>query len=84
MDSLREIIAGLAAAPPFMIPGDGPQPKLNLSRSLESIIIAVLAAAASVYGTQKVIETKLEYIEKRLDRQEARIDKIEYPNARIQ
>ena len=52
---------------PFMIGAVGSvAPRVNFNRMIEALVIAGVTATVTMYGTTKVLETKMQSLEQRL------------------
>lgn len=60
---------------PFMLTMGQPQPKLNLPRLIEAIIIAVLTGVAASYVTVARLDERLSATQQHVQRLEQRVDK---------
>ena len=62
---------------PFLCMTGMGQPKWNVTRIIEAIIIAGLAAGASTWATQKVILVKVDNLQDTISKVEKQVDRIQ-------
>lgn len=76
LEQLTQFKGHIAAALPFMLmTQDAHAGRFNMQRILEAILIAAATAGITMWGTQQVIETKLDNLTQKVEQNRAQIEK---------
>jgi ABC-type taurine transport system substrate-binding protein len=62
---------------PFAVLSEHGKPQLNTARILETILIGIIGGAVAAYMTVKEIEVKIVFIKEKIDKIEARVERLE-------